>query len=121
MSKDKVEYSYSRGQAMGLAMGIIFAYPIMTAIVCIFAGWWGLVAYPIMVVLGVWSSNREARKKAESAEGAAFVPVSLKASPVEIELPNGGMVRLPLGVGQADLVEVIRAAGALRPWKAPKS
>ena len=63
----------------------------------------------------------EARKKAESAEGAAFVPVSLKASPVEIELPNGGMVRLPLGVGQAVLVEVIRAAGALRPWKAPKS
>ena len=61
------------------------------------------------------------REKAESAEGAAFVPISLKASPVEIELPNGGIVRLPLGVGQAVLVEVIRAAGALRPWKAPKS
>ncbi len=66
-------------------------------------------------------AEEEARKKAESAEGAAFVPVSLKASPVEIELPNGGMVRLPLGVGQAVLVEVIRAAGALRPWKGPKS
>ena len=65
--------------------------------------------------------EEEARKQAESAEGAAFVPISLKASPVEIELPNGGMVRLPLGVGQAVLVEVIRAAGALRPWKAPKS
>ena len=62
-----------------------------------------------------------ARDKAESAEGAAFVPISLKASPVEIELPNGGIVRLPLNVGQAVLVEVIRAAGALRPWKAPKS
>ena len=49
-------------------------------------------------------AEEEARKKAESAEGAAFVPVSLKASPVEIELPNGGMVRLPLGVGQAVLV-----------------
>ncbi len=61
------------------------------------------------------------RERAESAEGAAFVPISLKASPVEIELPNGGIVRLPLGVGQAVLVEVIRAAGALRPWKAPKS
>ncbi len=60
------------------------------------------------------------RERAESAEGAAFVPISLKASPVEIELPNGGIVRLPLGVGQAVLVEVIRAAGALRPWKAPK-
>ncbi len=66
-------------------------------------------------------AEEEARKQAESAEGAAFVPISLKASPVEIELPNGGMVRLPLGVGQAVLVEVIRAAGALRPWKAPKS
>ena len=61
------------------------------------------------------------RDRAESAEGAAFVPISLKASPVEIELPNGGIVRLPLGVGQVVLVEVIRAAGALRPWKAAKS
>ena len=66
-------------------------------------------------------AEKEAREKAESAEGTAFVPISLKASPVEIELPNGGIVRLPLGVGQAVLVEVIRAAGALRPWKAPKS
>ncbi len=66
-------------------------------------------------------AEKEARERVESAEGAAFVPISLKASPVEIELPNGGIVRLPLGVGQAVLVEVIRAAGALRPWKAPKS
>ena len=66
-------------------------------------------------------AEKEARDRAESAEGAAFVPISLKASPVEIELPNGGMVRLPLGVGQAVLVEVIRAAGALRPWKGPKT
>ena len=66
-------------------------------------------------------AEKAARERAESAEGAAFVPISLKASPVEIELPNGGIVRLPLGVGQAVLVEVIRAVGALRPWKAPKS
>ena len=66
-------------------------------------------------------TEKAARERAESAEGAAFVPISLKASPVEIELPNGGMVRLPLGVGQAVLVEVIRAVGALRPWKGPKS
>lgn len=66
-------------------------------------------------------AEKEARDRAESAEGTAFVPIALKASPVEIELPNGGIVRLPLGVGQAVLVEVIRAAGALRPWKAPKS
>ena len=66
-------------------------------------------------------AEKEARDRAESAEGAAFVPITLKASPVEIELPNGGVVRLPLGLGQAVLVEAIRAVGALRPWKAPKS
>ncbi len=60
------------------------------------------------------------RERTESGE-SAFVPITLKASPVEIELPNGGVVRLPLGVGQAVLVEVIRAVGTLRPWKAPKS
>jgi len=65
-------------------------------------------------------AEKGARQRAESGE-AAFVPITLKASPVEIELPNGGIVRLPLGVGQAVLVEVIRAVGALRPWKAPKS
>jgi hypothetical protein len=66
-------------------------------------------------------TERATRERAESAEGAAFVPITLKASPVELELPNGGIVRLPLGVGQAVLVEAIRAVGALRPWKAPKS
>lgn len=65
-------------------------------------------------------AEKVARERAESGE-AAFVPITLKASPVEIELPNGGIVRLPLGVGQAVLVEVIRAVGALRPWKGPKS
>ena len=65
-------------------------------------------------------AEKAARERAESGE-AAFVPITLKASPVEIELPNGGVVRLPLGVGQAVLVEAIRAVGALRPWMAPKS
>jgi len=65
--------------------------------------------------------EKEARERAESAEGAAFVPITLKASPVELELPNGAIVRLPLGVGQAVLVEAIRAVGALRPWKAATS
>jgi len=65
-------------------------------------------------------AEKAARQRAESGE-AAFVPITLKASPVEIELPNGGIVRLPLGVGQVVLVEVIQAVGALRPWKAPKS
>ncbi len=59
------------------------------------------------------------RKQAESDE-AVFLPITLKASPVEIELPNGGIVRLPLSVGQAVLVDVIGAVGRLRPWKGPK-
>ena len=66
-------------------------------------------------------AEKEARDRTESTEGAAFVPITLKASPVEIELPNGGVIRLPLGVGQAVLVDAIRAVGAMRPWKAPKS
>jgi hypothetical protein len=65
-------------------------------------------------------AEKAARGRAESGV-AAFVPITLKASPVEIELPNGGIVRLPLGVGRALLVEVIRAVGALRPWKGPNS
>lgn len=61
---------------------------------------------------------QQAAQEESDSGGAAFVPVTLKASPVEIELPNGGVVRLPLGVGQVVLVEVIRAVGALRPWRA---
>ena len=65
-------------------------------------------------------AEKTARERDESG-AAVFVPITLKASPVEIELPNGGIVRLPLGVGRAVLVEVIRAVGALRPWKGPNS
>ncbi|MCH7753341.1 MAG: hypothetical protein IH898_14465, partial [Planctomycetes bacterium] len=50
-----------------------------------------------------------------------FLPVSIKLSPIELQLPNGGVVRLPLSVGQAVLVEVIKTVGALRPGKEPKS
>jgi transposase-like protein len=44
-----------------------------------------------------------------------FLPVTLAASAVEFELPNGGSVRVPLGVGEAVLVKIIEAVGALRP------
>jgi hypothetical protein len=43
-----------------------------------------------------------------------FLPVSLTAAPVEIKLPNGGTVKLPVGVGEAVLVKVVEAVGALR-------
>ncbi len=56
----------------------------------------------------------------ESSE-SVFVPLSLKASPVEIELPNGGVVRLPADVGQGLLVAIVRVVGSLRPWRAPQS
>ena len=44
-----------------------------------------------------------------------FLPVSLTASPVEINCPTGASVRLPVGVGEAVLVKVVEAVGALRP------
>ena len=47
---------------------------------------------------GSMLAEKAGRERAESGE-AVFVPISLKASPVKIELPNGGIVRLPLGVG----------------------
>ena len=50
---------------------------------------------------------------AEIAE-PKFLPVSVTASPVEIELPGGGLVRLPVGVGQAVIVDVIQAVCGLR-------
>jgi hypothetical protein len=58
--------------------------------------------------------------KAEPGE-SVFVPLSLKAAPVEIELPNGGLVRLPADVGRDLLVAIVRVAGSLRPWRAPQS
>ena len=65
-------------------------------------------------------AEEAARQQAES-NPATFLPVSLKASPIELQLPNGGVVRLPLGIGQAALVEVIRVVGGLRPWRSPNA
>ena len=48
-----------------------------------------------------------------------FLPVSVTASPIEIELPNGGVVRLPVGVGQAVIVSVVEAVSALRGSRRP--
>ena len=57
---------------------------------------------------------------AEIAE-PKFLPVSVTASPVEIELPNGGLVRLPVGVGQAVIVAVIQAVTGLQTRRKPLS
>ena len=50
-----------------------------------------------------------------------FLPVSVTASPIEIELPNGGLVRLPVGVGEAVIVAVIQAVTGLQTRRKPVS
>jgi hypothetical protein len=50
-----------------------------------------------------------------------FLPISLKKSRIEIELPNGGVVRLPADVSRGVLAAVVRVVGSLRPWKAPQT
>jgi transposase-like protein len=56
----------------------------------------------------------EAPRLAELAE-PKFLPVTLKGSAVEIELPNGGSMKVPVGAGEAVLVKIIEAVGAMRP------
>ena len=51
---------------------------------------------------------------AELAE-AKFLPIPVTASPAEMELLNGGMARLPAGVGQAGIADVLQGVSALRP------
>ena len=50
-----------------------------------------------------------------------FLPITVTASPVEIQLPNGGLVRLPVGVGHAVIVEVIQAVTGLQSRRKPLS
>ncbi len=65
-------------------------------------------------------ANSAERLLTEPTE-SLFLPISLKTSRVEIELPNGGVVRLPADVGQGVLTAVVRVVGSLRPWKRPQS
>ena len=54
----------SRGEAIGLALGLIWFYPFITILVCVFAGWWGLVAYPVLVVWALVEFEYKQRQKA---------------------------------------------------------
>ncbi len=63
----------------------------------------------------------EASQDRHASSESMFLPISLKGSPVEIELPNGGVVRLPASIDQRVLVAVVRVAGSLRPWRSPSS
>jgi len=72
---------------------------------------------------GIPDAVQEERTTLTLAEIAEpkFLPVSVTASPVEIELPNGGLVRLPVGVGQAVIVDVIQAVTGLQTRRKPLS
>lgn len=65
---------------------------------------------------GIPDAVKEEQALPPSADDAKpkFLPVSITASPVEIELPNGALVRLPVGVGQAVIVDVVQAVSAMR-------
>ena len=65
-------------------------------------------------------ADSQAAQRPRSNE-SLFLPVSLKTARVEIELPNGGTVRLPSDVSKDVLVAVVRVVGSLRPWKAPQA
>jgi hypothetical protein len=56
-----------------------------------------------------------------SVEDVKFLPVSITSSPIEIELPNGGLVRLPVGIGQTAIVAIIQAVTGLQTKRKPTS
>jgi hypothetical protein len=60
----------------------------------------------------------EAVGEQAAAVPATFLPLTLRTSSVEIHLPNGALVRLPLRLGREAIVEAIRVAGALAPGRA---
>ena len=64
-------------------------------------------------------AGAEAPASPLSSQESVFIPVSLKGTPVEIELPNGGVIRLPDELPRETLVAIVRVVGSLRPWKAP--
>lgn len=59
------------------------------------------------------------RDQVESGD-SLFLPVTLRAAPVEVELPNGSLLRLPLGIGQVTLLEVLHLVGDLPPRRATR-
>ena len=71
---------------------------------------------------GIPESLKEEGANVTMAELAEpkFLPISVTTSPVEIQLPNGGLVRLPVGVGEAVILSVVDAVSQLRP-RGPRS
>ena len=63
-------------------------------------------------ILQACDTNSGRRVESDDVNETTFLPIALTAPPVEFQLPNGGIVRLPLGVGQAALIAAIEAAGS---------
>lgn len=55
----------------------------------------------------------EADGGTRSAEGPAFVPVTVKAQFLEIVLPGGGLVRLSAGIDRGLLMDIVRLVGTI--------
>ena len=49
-----------------------------------------------------------------SMEGLPFVPVTVRASSIEILLPGGGLVRLAASIDRMLLLDIIRVIGTLQ-------
>ena len=65
--------------------------------------------------------SESASSEEDAPQESLFLPVSLTPSRVEIQLPNGGVVRLPADLSKEKLVAMIKVAGSLRPWTAPEA
>lgn len=55
----------------------------------------------------------EAHRDQDNADESLFLPVALQTAPIEIELPNGSVLRLPLGIDHSFLLEVIQMTSTL--------
>ena len=65
--------------------------------------------------------RREQLEQAEETRAAkrpSFVPVTVKASMIEILLPGGGRVRMSAGIDRAVLLDIIRIVSTL-PQESP--
>jgi hypothetical protein len=52
--------------------------------------------------------------ESRSAEDLPFVPVTVRASSIEILLPGGGLIRLAASIDRTLLMDIIRAIGTLQ-------
>jgi hypothetical protein len=54
------------------------------------------------------SEQQRQAEEIRSAEGPAFVPITVRAGWIEILLPGGGLVRLSASIDRAVIMDVIR-------------